>query len=231
MKVLSWWSAGVTSAVASKLAIERFGIDNVRLIYFHIDTAHEDNVRFKRECEDWYGKEIEVYKSEKYVDQFDVIRSTGYVNGAYGARCTLELKKEVRRRVEREGEFDYQVFGFEYTKKEVNRAIRFREQYPDARGVFPLILSKMNKPEALHYLESAGIKRPVMYDLGFPNNNCIGCVKGGMGYWNKIRTLFPDIFIRMAEAEREVGHTCLRNSDDSPLYLGRDRDWETQDHT
>lgn len=62
MNILSWWSAGVTSAVASKLAIERFGKENVRLIYFHIDTAHSDNLRFKKECEEWYGKEIEVYK-------------------------------------------------------------------------------------------------------------------------------------------------------------------------
>lgn len=219
MNILSWWSAGVTSAVASKLAIERFGRENVRLIYFHIDTAHSDNIRFKRECEDWYGKEIEVYKSDKYTDQFDVIESTGYINGAYGARCTLELKKEVRRKIERECEYDYQVFGFEYSKKEVNRAIRFREQYPDAKGIFPLILSKMNKPEALHYLESAGIRKPVMYELGYPNNNCIGCVKGGMGYWNKIRKDFPWAFQRMSELERETGHSCLRNSDDSLLFL------------
>ena len=32
-----------------------------------------------------------------------------------------------------------------------------------------------------------------MYDLGYPNNNCIGCIKGGMGYWNRIRKDFPDI--------------------------------------
>lgn len=31
-----------------------------------------------------------------------------------------------------------------------------------------------------------------MYDLGYANNNCIGCVKGGIGYWNKIRIDFPE---------------------------------------
>ena len=36
--------------------------------------------------------------------------------------------------------------------------------------------------------------RPLMYDLGYPNNNCIGCVKGGMGYWNHIRKDFPEVF-------------------------------------
>ena len=49
-----------------------------------------------------------------------------------------------------------------------------------------------------------------MYTLGYGNNNCIGCVKGGMGYWNKIRVDFPDFFDKMAEAERQVGNSCLR---------------------
>ena len=48
-----------------------------------------------------------------------------------------------------------------------------------------------------------------MYDLGYQNNNCIGCVKGGMGYWNKIRQDFPEVFEQMAKLEREVGHSCI----------------------
>jgi hypothetical protein len=55
--IISWWSAGVTSAVATKLAIQEFG-DEVKPIYFGIDSAHSDNARFKEQCEDWYGCEI-----------------------------------------------------------------------------------------------------------------------------------------------------------------------------
>jgi hypothetical protein len=33
-----------------------------------------------------------------------------------------------------------------------------------------------------------------------------------MGYWNKIRTDFPETFERMAKAEREVGNSCMRNT-------------------
>lgn len=59
-------------------------------------------------------------------------------------------------------------------------------------------------------VEALGLKRPKMYDMGYPNNNCVGCVKGGMGYWNKIREDFPDIFERRARQEREIGHSCIR---------------------
>lgn len=48
-----------------------------------------------------------------------------------------------------------------------------------------------------------------MYEIGYPNNNCVGCVKGGMGYWNRIRRDFPDVFERMASLEREIGHSCI----------------------
>jgi hypothetical protein len=57
----------------------------------------------------------------------------------------------------------------------------------------------------------------MMYQLGYEYNNCVGCVKGGMGYWNKIRVDFPEIFDRMAKLERELGRTVLR--DNGPLFL------------
>lgn len=208
--IIAWWSAGVTSAVATKLAMDKYGKENVQPIYFHIDSAHDDNKRFIKECEEWYGKEITVTKAEKYNNQFEVILKDKYVNGPGGARCTLVLKKKVRQKIESNTEFDGQVFGFEYSKKEINRAIRFKEQYPTAKPLFPLIEKKMTKPECLYYLEQQGIKRPKMYELGYGNNNCIGCVKGGKGYWNKIRIDFPEFFERMSHAEREVGNSCLR---------------------
>lgn len=59
---------------------------------------------------------------------------------------------------------------------------------------------------------------PEMYRLGYTNNNCVGCVKGGMGYWNKIRQDFPEIFEKMAKQERKMGRTILREGS-NPLYL------------
>tara|TARA_R100001143_G_C3329329_1_gene118685 strand:+ start:237 stop:1019 length:783 start_codon:yes stop_codon:yes gene_type:complete len=208
--IISWWSAGVTSAVATKLAIEEFGKENVLPIYFYIDTAHTDNKRFKEECEDWYDIKIESHSAKGYKNQFEVILKDKYVNGPGGARCTLVLKKRVRQKIEKSTAFDGQVFGFEFSKKEINRAIRFQEQYPSSKPIFPLIKRKMSKPECLYFLEESGIRRPTMYSLGYGNNNCIGCVKGGMGYWNKIRKDFPDTFKKMAEAERVVGNSCIR---------------------
>ena len=102
-------------ALAKDLTVSK---DQVLPIYFHIDTAHPDNERFIRECEEWYGRNIMVTKSHKHNNQFEVITKDKYVNGPGGARCTLVLKKRVRQRLEKEMEYEAQVFGFEYSKKE-----------------------------------------------------------------------------------------------------------------
>ncbi|MFT3704683.1 MAG: phosphoadenosine phosphosulfate reductase family protein [Agriterribacter sp.] len=214
---IGWWSAGITSAVACKLAIEAFPC--VRLIYADTGSAHSDNNRFKQECEKWYGQEIETHKNEKYVDHFDVIYKERYINGPDGAKCTKELKKRIRWRIEDDyaitlfnsTTISHQIFGYEWETHQVNRAIRFLQQYPAAKGKFPLIERKLNKDQCAGILLNAGIKIPKMYELGYPNNNCIGCVKGGKGYWNKIRMDFPNQFSRMVEAERHLSHTCIKD--------------------
>jgi len=208
--IISWFSCGVTSAVAAKLAIEKY--EDVKLIYFEIGSAHSDNKRFMEECEEWYGQKVESIRSEKYVDQFEVIEKTRYINGPSGARCTTELKKKLRQKVEKETEYEGQVFGFEFSKKEINRAIRFKEQYPTALPLFPLIDAKLTKPNCHALLDKAGIEVPAMYKLGYQNNNCIGCVKGGMGYWNKIRKDFPENFKKMSALEEEIGRSCVKGT-------------------
>ena len=68
----------------------------------------------------------------------------------------------------------------------------------------------LTKEDTHAILNRLGIRRPAMYDLGYQNNNCIGCVKGGMGYWNKIRKDFPEVFERRAKLEREIEHSCIK---------------------
>jgi len=223
--IVAWWSAGITSAVACKMALEMY--DNVKLYYIKIDTAHIDNDRFKRDCERWYGCKIETLQSNDFKDQFEVIEKTGAINTPTGAPCTLNLKKNVRFDFERLNEINLfnnygilnQVWGFEYDKEQINRAIRHGQQYPGAKPLFPLIEKGITKENCAGYLMNAGIELPLMYKLGYNNNNCIGCVKGGMGYWNKIRVDFPYHFTRMAKLERQIGYSCLHNEKEGNIWL------------
>lgn len=218
-KYLGWFSCGTTSAVACKLALDTYGKDNVDLWYIETGASHPDNKRFINDCEKWYGKEIKVAQNKKFSCPLDVAKKELF-NTQYGSPCTKYLKREVRQKKIMplyDGQDVYHVLGFEYTMHEVNRALRWKEQQTK-NVVFPLIDKKLDKQKCLLILKSEGIEIPSMYKLGYHNNNCIGCFKGGMGYWNKIRKDFPDVFENVSKVEQETGHTVLKK-DGKPLYL------------
>lgn len=210
MTVLGWWSGGVTSAVAIKLALDAG--TNVYPIFFETGSHDEDTQRFKKDCEQWYGRPILTLQNNKYSSVLDIVEKRRYINGPGGALCTAELKKDLRFAVEKIMPYDAQIFGFHYEPKEIKRAELFLEQYPNAKAIFPLIEQKITKPNALFFLEQAGIEKPRMYRLGYHNNNCVGCVKGDMGYWNKIRQDFPEVFAKTAAVERALGRSCIRGT-------------------
>lgn len=89
--IIAWFSCGVTSAVACKIALSLY--DDVQLYYIETGSGHPDNARFLTDCEDWYGQPIHTIRSDKYTCVADVLRK-GFINGAHGAACTLELKRK-----------------------------------------------------------------------------------------------------------------------------------------
>ena len=179
------------------------------IIYIHVENQHPDSLRFLHDCEKLLGRKITILQSDRYKDVDDVITRFRYINGPGGAPCTKWLKKEVRRKWEREHP-DHHIYVWGMDCNEQRRADRIVEVMSDYDHEFPLIDHGLTKVDAHGLAAKLGLKRPAMYDLGYPNNNCIGCVKGGGGYWNKIRVDFPEVFKRRAEEERMIGHSCLR---------------------
>jgi 3'-phosphoadenosine 5'-phosphosulfate sulfotransferase (PAPS reductase)/FAD synthetase len=209
-RILVWFSSGAASAVAAKLALAgpRAAGREVVLAYTEPGSEHPDNERFIADCEKWLGRPVARLKSAKYRDTWQVWEERRYLNGPAGALCTTELKK--RQRFDFQLPDDVQVFG--YTVEEQPRAERFRKNNPEVKLWTPLIDEGLRKSDCLAILERAGIALPVLYSLGYRNNNCIPCVKGGRGYWNKIRRDFPEQFTRMAHLEREIGRSCINGT-------------------
>ena len=94
--------------------------------------------------------------------------------------------------------------------EEKRRADRLLITMPQQAHLFPLIERKMSKQQAHEILKASGLQRPYMYELGFSNNNCILCPKGGQGYANKCRELWPDRFAERAMLEREIGASGIK---------------------
>jgi hypothetical protein len=221
--VICWWSGGVTSAVACMLAIDMYGKENCRLIM--IDTGNESNdtYRFKSDCEKWYGKDIEQISAVGPKKKYDSIEDVWYdflsLNAASGAICSSELKRQVRIDFQRRNGYSFQVFGFD--SSEPLRAINLKKNYPATNPMFPLLEFNISKEECIGIIQSKGIGIPDSYEKGFRNNNCFktGCVRGGVGYWKKIQSDFPEKFEAMAKREHEItnlkGQPCTILKDQS----------------
>ena len=204
--VIAWWSGGVTSAVTCKICIDIYGVENVRLIFIDTFNEDEDTYRFKKDCEEWYGKEIEtitrIGKNKKYQKIQDVWYKYKSLNVATGAICSTQLKQEVRKEWEKNNNYKQQAFGFDVD--EIRRVKSMVNNYREtAKPIFPLLMYGLNKKDCVQMVLDAGLKLPRAYVLGFLNNNCLntGCVQGGIGYWQKMKRDFPHKFNEMAKVE------------------------------
>jgi len=210
--IVSWFSAGVSSAVATKLVIDE--VD--KIIYNHIDDQHEDTMRFVKDCEQWFGKEIEIAQSV-YKDVDTACRgwggenSKGFIRSVRGfAPCTELLKRRVRKEWEYKNDHENHTYIWGMDCNEANRFERLSVAMPNQKHRCPLIEQSISKAHAHEILKANGLKRPIFYDMGYHNQNCLGCIKGGMGYFNKIRRDFPEVFAKRAKMERDIGASCIK---------------------
>lgn len=203
------FSCGAASAVAAKLTLARY--PDAVVVNAFLKEEHEDNRRFLADVEKWVGRTFTVLRDEKYgASAYEVFRRNRFTKSRHGAPCSRALKRDVLDAWA--SPTDIPVIG--YTAEEQDRADGFLDSHGNV-GEFPLIEAGLDKAACLEIVKRARIELPWMYRHGYSNANCIGCVKGGEGYWNKIRRDFPARFEEMCAIEDMIGPSA---------YLMRDRD-------
>jgi hypothetical protein len=209
-RTVVWVSAGAASAVAAKLTLRH--VPSAVLAYCETGGEHPDNERFLADLAVWCDRPIERLRSERYSSTWDVYERRNYLAGIDGAICTVELK--VMPRIAWQRPTDVHVFGYTADGPDVTRAKRLRENYFEMTIRTPLIDRGVTKEGCLALIEQAGIRLPVLYGLGFANNNCIPCVKAtSPNYWANVRKHFPAEFDRMATLARSLDVRLCRIDD------------------
>lgn len=207
-RTLAWFSSGAASAVMSKLEL----MTNPSTIVVQCDMGESedfDNKRFSMDCEEWFGVPIKYIKSSKYNNIDEVFEARKYLAGANGAPCTSEMK--VAPRLDFELPSDTHLFGYTADSRDVKRWEAMLHNYPHRKQRAPLIERGLTKEACLSIIERAGILPPRVYGMGFPNANCIGCVKASSpAYWALVRDKFPDVFKRRAEQDDRFGRNRLQ---------------------
>ena len=192
------FSCGAASAVSLLLACRQS--NNVDAVYADTGGEHPDNMRFLRDVEAYTNVNITIVKGA-FESPLDVWRKRRFIKGPLGAACTTELKRLPLMpywTMERE-----HIFGFD--AGETDRLERIQEREAPFKIRSLLIEKNLSKKDCFAILDDAGIALPEMYRLGFRNANCIGCPKGGKGYWNHVRKVFPKHFAEVAKVQREIG--------------------------
>lgn len=183
---------------------------DAEIVYCDTGAEHPDNERFIKDCEAWFGKQVRILKSTEFDNIWKVFEKRKYFVNPAGnfAHCTEELKKVPWLAEWRIG--DVEVFG--YTVEEKKRLEQWKAHNNERLIECPLINAGMTKADCFQVLKFARIELPMMYKLGFRNNNCIGCVKArdSIDYWKRVRKFFPEHFNRMAKLERELGFALNR---------------------
>lgn len=201
-----WFSCGAASAVAAKKTIEKYGnLCQVRVINNPVAEEDPDNVRFLKDVEKWLGVPIEFAINPKYPNcsAVEVWDKRKFMSGPLGAPCTMELKKGARQHWEKENKADWHVLGF--TAEEKHRYDRF--VISERENVLPILIeANTSKQDCFKVIMDAGIELPNVYKMGYPNANCIGCVKAGSAtYWNHVRKNHPSVFEERATQSRRIG--------------------------
>jgi hypothetical protein len=200
-----WFSCGAASAVAAKLTIDTYKDDcNIMVVNNPVKEEDSDNLRFKDDVSNWIGKEIIEARNTKIdtISAYDIWEKRKYMSGIKGAPCTMLLKKAARYEFELNNDIDFHVLGF--TVNEMYRHDNFVAT--ERSNVIPILIQKgLTKTDCFDIINKAGIELPLIYKLGFPNANCVGCVKSSSPtYWNLVRKCHPLVFEQRCEQSRRL---------------------------
>lgn len=210
-RIVVWFSNGAASAVAWHETVLRYGeMCEVVAVNNPIVEEDADNKRFAQEVAAWVGGGIVFWTNPKFahgsaVKVWDQKKAMSFPRGA---PCTDMLKKKARQDYEQHHKVDWHVFGF--TADEQARHDRFT--LTERENVLPVLIEVgLTKDDCYQIVNDAGILLPLVYRLGYPNANCIGCVKAtSPTYWNHVRRVHSEVFRQRAEQSRRLGVRLVR---------------------
>jgi len=222
-------SGGAGSTLAAHKTVEKFGLDDVELVF--ADTNTEDESLYKL-LEKMESNLKPITRLSDNRDIWDCFDDSGIIRTPTGAcKASLELKQKPIARWVKENcnPSDVIVSGLDWTEED--RIKRFdKKWYP--YGTYHPMAEEENKMalcDMKSELEHYGYPTQDLYEKQYPHNNCGGgCVLAGLAQWAGVRRDFPKRFEyhKKREAEFNKKHnndfTVLRdqsNNTAKPLSL------------
>lgn len=205
MKHVVFYSGGAASWGAAMRVKERFGTDDLTLLFANTNTEDPDLYRFVRESVALVGGTFVELNDGR--DIWQVFKDSRYLGNTRADPCSAQLKREPSRRwVTANCRPGGTVLYLGYDWTEEHRLVRTRKSWEGWRVEAPMCEPpRVWKMQILEQLQTYGIKPPRLYDLGFPHNNCGGgCVKAGMAHFAHLLNTLPDVYRTWEENEQSI---------------------------
>ena len=219
MRAVVQFSGGVGSWAAAKRSVERFGQENVTLLFADTLIEDEDLYRFLDDAEANIG--VPITRIADGRTPWQVFKDVRFIGNTRADPCSQILKRDLLRKwIEEHCDPDDTtvVLGIDWT--EIHRFERARPRWQPWELWAPMCDEPLiDKREVLAWLRSEGVEPPRLYAMGFPHNNCGGfCVKAGQAQFVLLLEEMPERY-RWHEEQEEA----IREYLDKDVSIMKDR--------
>ncbi|MGO4219514.1 hypothetical protein AB4Z03_26785 [Bacillus sp. YAF12_1] len=212
MKRIVFYSGGIGSWYTAKRVIDKYGTENVILLFSDTLIEDEDLYRFLDETSNDFG--MKITRIEDGRTPWEVFKDVRWLGNSRLAQCSHLLKQKTAEKwVKDNFQPDECVLylGIDWTeehrtKSPVKNWSPYKVEFPMCEEPY------INKEEMLDELSHKGIEIPRLYKMGFSHNNCGGmCVRAGQAHFINLLKKLPDRFEWLENYEKEM-----------QVYLGKD---------
>lgn len=226
MKHIVSYSGGMGSFAEAKLCVDKYGKENVLLIFADTKMEDIDLYRFLDETVKFLGCELKILKDGR--DVWELFADEKFVGNSRVDICSRVLKRDLindfimtnyGKKVKqytggytKTGRKQYETVWLPKEDVEIHLGIDATESHRIDRvkermqpWKYISILAEQDMIVYKDFSEQFGIERPRLYKLGFGHNNCGGfCVKAGLGHFKILYEKLPHRYLAHEEKEQEL---------------------------
>lgn len=188
-------SGGMCSFFTAKRVKEKFGSENLYLVFADTRIEDEDLYRFLKETLEYLEGHFIYLASDKSV--WDTFFDSRFLGNNRIDPCSRILKREpLRKWITKNIDPETSTLYFGFDIEEGHRFKRCAELWLPYASAAPLMEKPyITRPMMLDELKKLNIKPPRLYEMGFLHNNCGGfCVKAGQKQFKLLYEKFPERF-------------------------------------
>jgi hypothetical protein len=196
------FSGGMGSFAEAKACVDKFGKENVTLLFADTMMEDDDLYRFKDECVAFLDCELVTLADGR--TPFEVFKDVKFMGNSVVDPCSRILKREPL--------IKWFITNYSVDEAHMHLGIDYSEGHRLVgvqKRMVPYIYRStlVEDGRIIHkdFSEQFGIKRPRLYEWKLGHNNCGGfCIKAGLGHYKALYETIGSVYPFLKKTENKV---------------------------